>query len=382
MCGQDVPAGRFCGRCGAHLTPVRGDGPGWLRIRDFAAAPGENVLQPTIVSSMFPHLSRPERGPFRVALVLIAVVVVTFCVQHWYVPMVVAATFAAPVLLVVYVLATGVIADQPRWVWAMEVLVGLGIGVTWAWATRAIVAESYSLGLGTEAPTARMVRDAVIIPFGGLLACQLPTLLIRLAHPPGREALYGFVIGVLGATMFAVGASMARFLPAVSKGLADGNPSLGDLLIEAGVRGVTAPLIIASLGGLVGAALWYARPEGQRRRGLLLAVALGMPAAAALYATVGLIEALRVTPGIQFAIHAGLALAAVVAVRVGLQLAMLHEPREIQHPELPILCLDCGHVVPDMTFCPSCGVASHSRSRRSLAARRRDRPRPVEVVQG
>jgi rRNA maturation endonuclease Nob1 len=73
----------------------------------------------------------------------------------------------------------------------------------------------------------------------------------------------------------------------------------------------------------------------------------------------------------------------VVALRFGLQLAMLSEAHEPMTPESPILCPTCMHVVPDMTFCPACGVASHASSRTSREARRRDRPRPSqETVQG
>jgi hypothetical protein len=380
-CGHDVPAGRFCGRCGAHLTSVRGDGPQWLRVHDYAAAPGENVLQPSVVSSMFPHLPRRSRGTFRAGLTLVAAVLIVCCALHWYVPMVAVATFAPLVLFGFYLVETGVFADLPRWVWALALLLGAAGGVGWAQLTSAIVAESYSLGLGTEVPTARLIRNAVAIPFGGLLAMQLPVVLIRLTRPPGRESLYGFAVGALSATMFAIGAIMARFIPMLGTSLTTGDQPVPDLLLEAGVRSVTMPLTAASIGGLVGAGLWYARRDGPDRRGLLVVGALGLVAVAALYASVGLIDAFRLAPALQFVIHVVLALAAVVALRFGLQLAMLREPHEPMHPELPIACPGCGHVVPDMTFCPACGVASHAASRTSREARRRDRPQPgVEAV--
>ncbi|OYN75220.1 hypothetical protein [Mycolicibacterium sphagni] len=50
-------------------------------------------------------------------------------------------------------------------------------------------------------------------------------------------------------------------------------------------------------------------------------------------------------------------------------------------PDLPILCPSCGHVVPDMAFCPACGVAAQAASLSSREARRRDRPIPgTELV--
>lgn len=66
---------------------------------------------------------------------------------------------------------------------------------------------------------------------------QLPTVVVRLTRPPIRESLYGFVIGVLGATVFAVTATMVRLVQEIDAGIALGDQSVTDLLIEAGVRG-------------------------------------------------------------------------------------------------------------------------------------------------
>lgn len=381
-CGHDVPAGRFCGRCGARLSRERGEGPGWLRVRDYVAAPGENVLQPSIVSSMFPHLPSRSHTTFRVGLLLVLAVLVAFCGLRWYMPMEAVATFAPLLLFAIYLVETGVITDQPWWVWALTVVLGVAVGVGWALLTGTIIDESYSLGLGTEVPTARLLRNALMIPFGALLAMQLPTVLVRLTRPPGRESLHGFAIGVLGATVFAVAASMTWVIPVFAAGDASDDQSVADLLIDAGIEGVTMPLTAAAVGGLVGIGLWYARrPDGTDRR-LLVVDGLALLAGAAAYATVGLIEALRVAPDLQFLVHVVLALAAVVALRVGLQLAVLREPQDPIHPELPILCPGCGHVVPDMAFCPACGIAAHAASRTSREARRRDRPQPgTELVE-
>jgi len=50
--------------------------------------------------------------------------------------------------------------------------------------------------------------------------------------------------------------------------------------------------------------------------------------------------------------------------------------RETHDPitQEPLLCENCGHVVPDMAFCPACGLATRASSRSSRAERRRARP--------
>ncbi|WP_396939572.1 zinc ribbon domain-containing protein [Mycolicibacterium sp.] len=360
----------------------QGAGPDWLRGNAFVAAPGENVLQPSLVSSLFPHLPRRSLSTFRVGLGLVFVLLVISCVFHWYIPMVAIATFAPLLLFVIYLTETGVLFDLPRRVWAVTVVLGVAVGLGWALLTAAIVKESYSLGLGTAVPTAVLVRDALVIPFGGLLVMQLPTVLVRLSRPPIRESLYGFAIGVLGATVFAVTVTMVRLVQEIDAGITISDQSVTDLLIEAGVRGLTMPLTAASVSGLVGIGLWYSRRPGVSRLRHLAAGGLVLVVVAAAYANVGLVEVLAIASELQLLVHIALALAAVVALRVGIQVGVLHEPQDPLHPELPILCPGCGHVVPDVAFCPACGVAEHTASRTSREARRRDRPHPsAELVE-
>ena len=78
VCQTDVPAGAFCGTCGAQLSAHRGDGRGRLRLGAYAAAPGEHVLRLSAASSLFPHLPHRSRTPFRVALAVLSLALVAF----------------------------------------------------------------------------------------------------------------------------------------------------------------------------------------------------------------------------------------------------------------------------------------------------------------
>src|SRR4051794_36951546 len=163
-CQHDVPAGRFCARCGARLSLAPGDRPGLLRVSAYAAAPGENVLQPSIVSSLFPHLPLRSRRAFRLGILLVLAVLIAFCLLQWYVPMLALAVFAPPILVAIYLFESRLLADLPAWVWVLTAALGVASGLGWATLTDAIVQETYSLGLGTQVPTARLVLDAVVIP--------------------------------------------------------------------------------------------------------------------------------------------------------------------------------------------------------------------------
>ena len=64
-----------------------------------------------------------------------------------------------------------------------------------------------------------------------------------------------------------------------------------------------------------------------------------------------------------------IAVIALLALRIGLQYCLLHEEHDAPDPER-VLCPHCDHVVPDMAFCPNCGVAAAAASRTSRTARR------------
>src|SRR5258708_11756525 len=80
VCEREGPGGEYCGLCGCHLARRRGEGPDWLRIRDFGAAPDEHLLQPSLASSLFPHLPPRSRTVFRAGLAVVLIALVSFAV--------------------------------------------------------------------------------------------------------------------------------------------------------------------------------------------------------------------------------------------------------------------------------------------------------------
>jgi hypothetical protein len=149
------------------------------------------------------------------------------------------------------------------------------------------------------------------------------------------------------------------------------------LFVEAGIRGVAVPLTAAALGGLVGAALWFTRPENKKNqhrnyiRGALALIAIGVTT---VYALLGLVDVARFPQSLQLAAHLTMAALALLALRIGLHLALLHEAHDEILSDEPLLCPHCGHVVPDMAFCVACGAATRASSRSSRQSRREFRP--------
>jgi hypothetical protein len=380
VCETDVPAGAFCGLCGAHLTPQRGDGPDWLRLTAYGAAPGEHVLRLSVASSLFPHLPNRSRTPFRVGLAVLLVALIAFTLLRWQAPLIAVGALWLPLLFVIYLLEADVDDDLPIRSLLLTAILGIVLGVGWALLTGTVVARSYSVAFGAGMEGGRLLREGLAIPVGGALLMLAPAVLVRLLHPPTRESLDGFVIGSLGAIAFTAAATLTRLAPQFATGLvARGRPMAG-LLVEAGIQGVTVPLTAAAVGGMFGAALWFARPRDASHSHPWLAFALpvGVVVVLAVYAGLGVVDVADFPQGLQLGLHLLVAVVALLALRLALQMALLHEAHDPILSAVPLLCPHCGHVVPDMAFCPNCGVATRASSRSSRTARRAARPVPID----
>lgn len=376
ICKTDVPAGEYCGLCGCHLTPRRGEGPDWLRIRDFGAAPDEHLLQPSVASSLFPHLPPRSRVVFQIGLAVVVVALVAFALLRLPAALVTVAALGLPFLFLLYLRESDGFADIPTRTWVLTAVLGIGLGVGWVLLTGAMVARSYGIALGAGVVGARMLRDGIGIPVGGVILLLMPAVIVRLLRPPTREALDGFMIGALGALMFTAAATLTRLAPQFGTGVVSKRP-MDSLIVEAGIRGVAVPLTAAAAGGLIGAALWFKRPPSKekQRPGLVRALLVSFAVAVlAVYVGLGLIDVAHFPQMLMLVLYLALALVALFLLRVGLHLALLHEAHDEIQSDEPLLCPHCGHVVPDMAFCPACGVATRASSRSSRTARRDTRP--------
>jgi len=376
ICQVEVPAGEYCGLCGCHLTPRKGEGPDWLRIRDFGAAPGEHLLQPSLASSLFPHLPPRSRTVFRVGLAVVFVALVAFALLRMPGALVTVEALGFPFLFVLYLVESDGFRDIPTPMWVLTAALGVGLGVGWVLLTGMMVARSYGIELGADVGGARMVRTGIAIPLGGVILMLMPALIVRLLRPPTREALDGFMVGALGALSFTAAATLARLAPQFVTGVVSKRP-MDSLLVEAGIRGVAVPLTAAAAGGLIGAALWFTRPPSKEKqhpgvvRALLVFFAV---AVLVVYVGLGLIDVAHFPQVLMLVLYLAVAAVALFLLRVGLQLALLHEAHDEIQSDEPLLCPHCGHVVPDMAFCPACGVATRASSRSSRTSRRDTRP--------
>ncbi len=377
VCQTEVPAGEFCGLCGDHLTPKAGSGPSWLRLRNYGAAPGEHLLLPSLASSLFPNLPHKSRMPFRIVLILVLVALVTFATLRMPAALITVAALGLPLLFLLYLKETDAQSDLPTRTLLLTAGLGIALGVGWVLLTGAAVARAYGVPLGAGIAAGRLVREGLSIPIGGMIVMLVPVVAVRLTRPQNRESLDGFMIGALGALTFSAAATLTRLAPQFATGMIARGRPIGSLLIEAGIRGVAVPLIAASIGGLVGAALWFTRPanKANQNTGYIRAVlALFAAAVLTVYVLPGVIDVAHVPQILQLVIYLAVAAVSLLLLRIGIHLALLHEAHDEIHSDEPVLCPHCNHVVPDMAFCPACGVATRAASRTSRKDRRETRP--------
>ena len=373
-CHHEVPAGGFCGRCGAHLTEEPGDGPQWFRPRTFGAAPKERVLLPHVSSSLFPHLPDRSRRAFRIAMAIGIVLLVGFAMARMPAAGITVAALGLPLMFALYLRAAQLDRDISRATLVGTALLGVSLGVAWVLVGGALVANTYGVPMGLGLALHHIMQAGIAIPTVGMLLMVLPAVVVRLRHRSDRESLDGFVIGVLGALAFAAAATLARLAPQFSTGLFVHYRPVKGLVVQAALCGVAVPVTAAAAGGLAGLWLWFRQRDGDQgdadpRRVRLI---LGLLAVAALlaHAAVGAVDIIGLSELTMVTLHTLLTLAVLLALRAALHLALLYQVQDPIHEDDPILCVHCEMVVPDMPFCPACGVAARACSRSSRRARR------------
>ncbi len=370
VCDTDVAAGAFCGTCGARLSTQRGNGRGVLRPSAYGAAPGEHVLRLSVASSLFPHLPHRSRAPFRAALAALVVALIAFASLGWQAPLIALSAIGLPLLFLLYLHESDVDDDLPASSLGLTAALGAGLGVGWALLTGTVVAESYDVSLSEGTTEGFSILEGVLIPAGTACLMLVPAVVMRFLRPATRESLDGFVIGALGSIAFVAAATLTRLAPQLATGPTAQGRAVEGLLAEAGIQGVALPLTAAAAGGLVGVALWFNRPAGMDRKPAILLTALSFLVVLGLCVVLGVLEASAFANGFHFGLHLIVAVLALLALRIGLQLALLHEDHGEANSEAQVLCPHCDHVVPDTAFCPNCGVATRAASRTARAVAR------------
>ena len=386
ICAVIVPTGEFCGNCGATASPRRGDGPPWLRLSAYAAAPGQHVLRPAVISTIFPALPRHSRMAFGVALIGVMALLVGTALPMWVAALIGVVGAGLPALFLAYLKEADAVADPSPGPLIVSALLSIVGGVAWSIATDVAAARVDDDALGLPASTLDLLVTCLAIPVGFLILLLAPTVVIRVWRPGIRESLHGMTIGAFGAVCFVTAGSMTALLPELLGGPIDADSqSAADLVIGGLIQAVAVPLTAAAVGGAVGATLWFVprRDTGHTPRWFALtspvpAIVFGLVA----YLGLGVLDFLSPPSAVETVVYALLTVVALYVLRIVVHSTLLHaQPEDTQlegaAPDDVVLCPECEHVVAELPFCPRCGLAGEATSRTSRAWRRSQRPVPA-----
>lgn len=167
-CRAVVPAAVFCGRCGFELDSEPGYWRTMLRPRQFVVAPRETITLPMAISSLFPHLTRSARNPFRLGLLLLVGGLVVFAVLRspdpWSPWPARACRCCSP-------------STSGSRVWratfpgksAIAAGVGIAVGVGWVLLTGGLVAHAYGIPMAAGFVLEHVVNVGLLLSVGGAL---------------------------------------------------------------------------------------------------------------------------------------------------------------------------------------------------------------------
>jgi RNA polymerase subunit RPABC4/transcription elongation factor Spt4 len=346
-CESVVPAGDFCGHCGAHLVTANAS-----RTHAFAAVPSERVAHPSIISTLFPHLPHRRGGAFRWALIAGGAAVLLLASLHLFAPATIAATFLLPVLYLLYLYEVEVYENEPWLLIAATMVTGAVLGYAFTMYSGDAVSR---LDLTGDRENA-FVLAGVAIPIVAQALMLAGPLFLYFIRPRYREPLDGLTFGAASALGFTVMSSLVAFWPLIQGPLvATGAPLDWSLrLLRAGIL---VSLVNASTTGLVAAAIWLHRYD-RRRAGLpwttsILATSIVAIGAQVLIGMLGFAISDLVA---STAVLLLATLALLLYVRLVIHQSLLVEGAEHEiGPDAP--CPECHRIVPAMAFCPACGAA-------------------------
>lgn len=354
-CAEVVVDGVFCTRCGAHQGTAEETHDPRLRLHAYAAHPGEHVAQPSLVSTLFPHLGRHQVHEFRWALLVGLGGVVLLWIAGFVTAAILVAAFLIPVLYLIYLYEAQVYRDAPASVVGFTVAAGAVLGIAVTLFSRLFLGDDLlagrasAFGLETSVQVLPLLGIALVLPLVQEILKPLPTLLLRRAFP---ETMDGLTFGIATGVGFATAETLVNFSAYIAQ--TDIHTSPGTWILPLLSIAVLQPVMQGTCAGIVTAALWrlLARRGGLRDVVALVAAPVGHVA----FALGGdLLLSGGAGQAGQLVWQGGIVIGLLLVVRYLLHRALLEEAVDLGMR--PSLCANCHRHVIAAGFCPCCGMA-------------------------
>ena len=305
-CGKQVPDAVFCTNCGAHHGLADDGVAAQERPQHFAAHPGEHVAQPSIFTTLFPHIGHRKLQEFRCALLLGFALVVVLTATGLITEAVLVSIFLVPTLYVVSLYEGQVYRREP----ALVLGATLGGGIVVGLAVTIIAERVIGGSLGSSGVP--ILSYGVILPVIQLVVMPIPALVLR-TRPQFADTIDGLVFGVTAGLGFAlaeglVGSWSVITLPGFQNDSADWIYPMTSLAL-------LIPLLHGSTAGAIAATLWRPSRTGSGRWVSLFGIPIVLLAVVAFYAGAQILDNHGVEQLIVLFYQTALALLVVVYIR-------------------------------------------------------------------
>ncbi|HKW73417.1 MAG TPA: PrsW family glutamic-type intramembrane protease [Candidatus Dormibacteraeota bacterium] len=353
-CANDVPDGVFCTRCGAHQGRTLETGNARTRTHRYAAHPGEHVIQPSVFTTVFPHLGQRKIHEFRWAFLVGLAGLVVLYATGLIAAAILVAIFLVPVLYLIYLYEAQVYRDEPAVVLGFTTGGGVVVGLVITLIQRAVYnpyaaagnpLRNVGVGVGT------LLFLGLLIPVVQELLKPVPALFLA-SRADFPETVDGLVFGIAAGLGFSVAESLVGFSGALTSLPVPTAP--GSWIFDLTTLAVLQPLMQGSATGLIVAAIWrYRRGRLGRREvgGTVTAVGAHVAFAAGTLVLKGAL----VSPLVVLAWQAVVVGTLLVYVRYVLHHALLQEAAHMGFAET--VCPNCHMHIIASGFCPNCGMA-------------------------
>jgi hypothetical protein len=353
-CSHDVPDGVFCTRCGAHQGTTDEIGNAKTREHRYAAHPGEHVAQPSVFTTLFPHLGHHKIHEFRWAFIAGLAGILILDLAGLITAAILVSAFLVPVLYLIYLYEAQVYRDEPAIVLGFTIGGGIVAGILLT-VFEGIIYNPLQYN-GNPFSTAGidvggLLIIGLLLPVVQEVVKPLPALFL-----PNRkdfpETVDGLVFGVAAGLGFSLAQALIGFSSVLTSLPAHTAP--GNWIYDLTSLAVFQPLLQGSATGMIVATIWrYRRGRlGGREIG---GVAMAVIAHIAFSGGTQLMKDTAVNQLIILIWQAAIVGALLVYIRYLLHHALLEEAAHMGYAET--ICPSCHMHIVASGFCPNCGMA-------------------------
>jgi RsiW-degrading membrane proteinase PrsW (M82 family) len=353
-CAHDVPDGVFCTQCGAHQGTTAELGNAKTREHRYAAHPAEHVAQPSVFTTLFPHLGDHKIHEFRWAFAVGLAGILVLYVAGLITAAILVAAFLVPVLYLMYLYEAQIYRDEPATVLGFTIGGGIVLGIVVSVVMKLVYSPFQEVGnplssAGVNLGTLLLL--GLLLPIVQEALKPLPALLL-----PNRkdfpETVDGLVLGVAAGLGFGLAETLVGFSSVLTALPPHETP--GNWIFDLATLAVFQPLLQGSATGIVVAAIWRYR-RGRLAGREIGGVAMAVLAHVAYSGGTLVLRADAVNPLLILVWQAVVVGALLIYVRYLLHYALLEEAAHMGFAET--VCPNCHVHIVASGFCPNCGVA-------------------------